>query len=143
MPNPTTKPRPRKRAQTAVRKGAPAGATAKAESPRTAAALSPKTHGAARSRGAATANSANVSSNVARTPNAPVPNKAGYQEENPTTDAMKRDREARANETLTQRARTSEENNSNHDPSAGTSVESSQDQGPGPAFLEPRKTEKR
>ncbi len=129
MPKPTAKAGTRKKTQTTNRKTQD-DATAKAQSSRTTAALSPKSHGAAMARGAATANSANVSSNVARTPNTPVPNKAGYQEEAPTSDAMKRDREARANATLTQRARTSDESNEGNE-------------GIGPAFLEPRKTGKR
>jgi len=126
MPKATANAVPRKKTQTANRKTQDDAAT-KAQSSRTSAALSPKSHGAELARGAATANSANISSNVARTPNTPVPNKAGYQETAPTTGAMKRDREARANETLTHRARTSDESN----------------QGAGPAFLEPRKTGKR
>jgi len=127
MPKSTAKAGPRKKPQTANRKPH-ADATAKAQSSQTTAALSPKSHGAEIARGAATANSANVSSTVARSPNTPVRNKAGYQETAPTTDANKRDREARANETLTHRARTSEQSESN--------------EGAGPAFIEPRKTGK-
>lgn len=126
MPKLAAKAGTRKRTPPANRKK-PNDATVKAQSSRTTAALSPKSHGAEVARGAATANSANVSSNVVRTPNSPVPNKAGYQETAPTTDAMKGDREARSNETLTHRARISDESN----------------QGTGPAFLEPRKTGKR
>ncbi|MEJ7668153.1 MAG: hypothetical protein WKH97_05345 [Casimicrobiaceae bacterium] len=126
MPRPTAKAGTRKKMQTANRQK-PDDANAKAPSSRTTAALLPKSHDAEMARGAVTANSANVSSNVARTPNTPVPNKAGYQETAPTTDAMKGDREARSNETLTHRARTSDESKL----------------GTGPAFLEPRKTGKR
>ncbi len=127
-PKPTAKAALRKKTRSTNRK-TQGDATAKVQSPRMSAALSLKSHGADVARGAATANSANVSSNVARTPNAPVPNKAGYQETAPTADAMKRDRQARANPTLIHRSRTSDESEST--------------QAAGPAFLEPRKTGKR
>lgn len=126
MPRPKAKAPPRKKTQTSNRKTSD-DANAKTQSSRTTAALAPKSRGAEVARGAATANSANLSSNVARTPNTPVPNKAGYQEEALTSEAKKRDREARENPTLTQRARTSDETN----------------QDTTPAFLEPRKAGKR
>jgi len=128
MPKPQAKAAPRKKMQASNAKTSE-DANAKAQSSRTTAALSPKSRGGEVARGAATANSANVSSNVARTPNPPVPNTAGYQEDKLTSEAKKRDREAHANPALTQQARDSEESASAQETT--------------PAFLEPSKAGKR
>jgi len=127
MPKRTANARTRKKTQTAS-SNTPSDGNAQAQSERTTAALSPKAHGTALARGAATANSANVSSTVARSPNTPAQSKAGYQEEAPSSEAKNRDREARATPTSTQTPRTSDE---------------SDQSGTGPAFLEPGKTGKR